>query len=59
MESMHVTNFKRNGDDLIPAQNSSPSEKTNINGSGSYVELLTCFEMERDVSTARETRTSK
>jgi hypothetical protein len=33
--------------------------ETNIDGSASYVELLTCLEMERDVSTERETKTSK
>jgi hypothetical protein len=30
-----------------------------MDGSASYVELLTCLEMERDVSTERETKTSK
>jgi hypothetical protein len=33
--------------------------ETNMDGSASYVELLTCLEMERDVSTERETKTSK
>jgi hypothetical protein len=31
--------------------------ETNIDGSASYVELSTCLEMERDVSTERETKT--
>ena len=33
--------------------------EASIDGSPSYVEFLTCLEMERDVSTERETKTSK
>lgn len=33
--------------------------ETSIDGTSSYVELLTCLEMERDVKNEREARTSK
>ena len=33
--------------------------ETTIDSSASYVELLTCLEMERDVSIERETKTSE
>jgi hypothetical protein len=35
------------------------NEETSIDGSPSYVELLTCLEMERDVRVEREAKTSK
>jgi hypothetical protein len=34
-------------------------EETNIDDTASYVELLTCLEMERDARIERETKTSK
>jgi hypothetical protein len=35
------------------------NEETGTDGTSSYVELLTCLEMERDVKIERETKTSK
>jgi len=54
-----ATPFKRNGHNLLPAQKKQCYEEANIDSTPSYVELLTCLEMERDVKTERGGKMSK
>ena len=49
MRRKRASNFKRNGNNLLPAKNAMCNQEVDTGGISSYVELQVCLEMERDV----------